>query len=191
MKGSGLGFEEVAAADTILVGWDGSVLAGDRPRHLEYPIHTEVLAARSDVNAVVHTHAHYAVAFGALGIPLRPISHDACFFGTEGVAHFTATGDLIVSPELGRSVAEALGVAGACFLVNHGVVVAGADVASATIGALLLERACRTQLTAMSAGGWATWSTEAETAAKHVNCYPPTLVAQAWEYCRRQGGEAT
>ena len=31
------------------------VLAGDGPRHSEYAIHTEIMAARPDVGGVVHT----------------------------------------------------------------------------------------------------------------------------------------
>lgn len=190
MKASGLGFEEVGPDDVVLVGWDGSVLAGAGRRHAEYPIHTEVLRARPDVGAVVHTHSRAAVALGALGVPLRPISHEANLFVPPDLARFTGTGDLILTAELGGRVAAALGDRNACLLVNHGVVTVGADVPEAVMTAVLLDRACATQLLAMSAGGWATWSTPEESLAKREHCYPPALIRGAWDYLVRRAGRA-
>jgi L-ribulose-5-phosphate 4-epimerase len=186
MKANGLGFEEVGPDDVILVGWDGEVLDGDRRRHAEYPIHTEVMRARPDVGAVVHTHSRPAVAFGALGVPLRAISHEANLFVPPDLARFTQTGDLILTAELGAGVAAALGHRNACMLVNHGVVTAGTDVPTAVVTAILLDRACATQLLAMSAGGWATWSTAEESLAKREHCYPPPLIKGAWDYLVRR-----
>src|SRR6185437_5896175 len=57
MKASGWGFEEVDASRIVLVSTEGEVLAGSGPRHIEYPIHTEIMAARPDVGSVVHTHS--------------------------------------------------------------------------------------------------------------------------------------
>src|ERR1700744_1927520 len=67
LKCSGWGFEEVTAERGGLVPPDGSLLDGTGPRHIEYPIHTEILAARPDVGAVVHTHSPAACEFAALG----------------------------------------------------------------------------------------------------------------------------
>ena len=80
MKASTFGFEEIGAEHVILVSWDGEVLEGDGRRHAEYPIHTELMRARPDVGSVVHTHAPWAVAFASTGQPLRPISHEATLF---------------------------------------------------------------------------------------------------------------
>jgi ribulose-5-phosphate 4-epimerase/fuculose-1-phosphate aldolase len=186
MKASGLGFEEVSPADVLLVSWDGEVLAGRGRRHAEYPIHTEVMRARPDVGSVIHTHSPSAVALGALGVPLRPISHEANLFVPPDLARFTTTGDLILTAELGQQVATALGDRNACMLVNHGIVVAAEDVQTATVTAYLLDRACRMQLTAMAAGGWATWSAPNESLAKREHCYPDPLLLGAWEYLVRR-----
>lgn len=185
MKASGLGFAEVAPDDVLLVSWDGEVLEGAGRRHAEYPIHTEVLRARADVGAVVHTHSPAAVALGAIGAPLRPISHEANYFVPPDVPRFTRTGDLVLTAELGRAVAAALGEQVAVLLVNHGVVVTGPDVPTAAVATVLLDRACRIQLTAMAAGGWATWSSPEESAAKREHCYPPALVQGAWDHLVR------
>lgn len=186
MKCSKIGFEEAGPDDVILVSWDGEVLVGDRPRHSEFPIHSEAILARPDVGAVVHTHAQTAVAFAALGVPLRPVSHEAVAFTPPDVPRFTQTSDLIVTRELGRAVAQTLGESNACFLVNHGVVVTGPDVPTAVVYAHFLERACSTQLLAMSAGGWATWTTPEESLDKRERCYTPELVHAAWDYLVRR-----
>jgi L-fuculose-phosphate aldolase len=121
---------------------------------------------------------------GVQPVPLWPISHEANVFVPPGLARFTATGDLILRADLGRQIAAALGDRNACMLVNHGIVVAAAaaDVQTATVTAYLLDRACRMQLTAMAAGGWATWSTPEESLAKREHCYPDPLLQGAWEY---------
>lgn len=186
MKASGLGFEEVGPEQVVLVSWDGDVLTGDGRRHAEYPIHTEVMRARDDVGSVIHTHSPAAVALGSLGVPLRPISHEANLFVPPDLARFSETGDLILTADLGRRVAAALEDRSACLLVNHGIVVAAPDVQTATVTAFLLDRACRMQLTAMAAGGWASWSSPEESLAKREHCYPDPLLRDAWDYLVRR-----
>jgi L-fuculose-phosphate aldolase len=186
MKAAALGFEEVGREQVLLVGSDGAVLEGDGRRHIEYPIHTEVMAARADVGAVVHTHAVHAVALAATANPLRPISHEGTLFVPPDIARFAKTADLIVTADLGRDVAEALGDRNALMLVNHGIVTAGPDVPTAVMTAVLLERACRIQLLALAAGGLATWSSDEEALAKRARCYSPEQLRQAWDYLARR-----
>ena len=186
MKAAGLGFDEVLDRDVILVDRAGVVLEGDGRRHIEFPIHTEILAARPDLGAVVHTHADNAVALAAAGEPLRPVSHAATLFVPPEVPRFTLTADLIRTPELGRAVAGTLGSQHAMFLVNHGLVTAGRDVPDAVVRAVLLERACAIQLTVRGHGGRPTWSSPDEALAKRESVYPPAARRQAWEYLVRR-----
>jgi ribulose-5-phosphate 4-epimerase/fuculose-1-phosphate aldolase len=186
MKRSGIGFEEVGPHDVLLVDRAGDVIEGSGRRHIEYPIHTEIMAARADVNSVVHTHAQHAVAFASLDTPLLPISHEGTLFVPPEVARFTETGDLIVSPELGQKLAQSLGERNALLLVNHGIVTVGPDVKTAVVTAILLERACRIQLQALAAGPIQNWSDDDEALAKRAHCYPPTLLHQAWDYLVRR-----
>jgi L-ribulose-5-phosphate 4-epimerase len=186
MKAATLGFEEVGPDDVLLVGWGGEVLEGAGRRHAEYPIHTEVMRARPDAASVVHTHAPNAVAFAATEQPLRPLSHEATLFVPPDVPRFTKTGDLILTSELGADVAATLGERPGVFLVHHGVVTCGADVPTAVMAAILLERACRAQLRAGAGGGARTWSSDVEALAKRDHCYPPQLLRQAWDYLARR-----
>jgi L-ribulose-5-phosphate 4-epimerase len=186
MKRSGIGFEEVTADDVLLIDPGGEVLEGSGRRHVEYPIHTEIMAARQDVKSVVHTHAPHAVAFASLDLPLLPVSHEGTLFVPPDIARFTSTGDLIVTRELGASVAGSLGARNALLLVNHGIVTVGPDVETAVLTAILLDRACRTQLEAMAAGTIKRWSDDDEALAKREHCYPPALLHQAWDYLVRR-----
>ena len=80
MKPAGIGLDEMTGDNIITVNIEGDKVGGSSPRHNEVFIHSEVLRARPDVQAVVHTHAIYAVVFSSLGKPLLPVSNDAAFF---------------------------------------------------------------------------------------------------------------
>jgi L-fuculose-phosphate aldolase len=184
MKASGWGFEEIIAERVALVTPDGEVAGGAGPRHLEYPIHTEIVAARPDVNSVVHTHAPALSAFASLDVELRPISHDAVIF-EQGLPRFGVTGALIADRDLGRALADELGDAPAILMPQHGAVTVGPDPATAVMYAVLLERACRTQLLAMAAGGPVRWSDPAEAAFKREQIWNPGQLNAGWQYLIR------
>lgn len=152
MKPATLGMEEIGADDLITVNFDGETVDGRWPRHIEVFIHTEVMRARPDVHAVVHTHPPHAIAFGALGRPLEPVSHDGAIF-CDGLPVFSETSDLITDSARGQSVARALGAHGALMLRNHGIVTAAATIEEAVMKAIFLERACEIQLLCESGGG--------------------------------------
>lgn len=186
MKASGWGFEEVDASRIVLVSPAGEVLAGGGPRHIEYPIHTEVMAARPDVGAVVHTHSPAACQFAALDTPLLPLDHAGSLFCYPAIPRFERTGGLIKTQELGRALAAALGEAIAVFLPQHGIVTVGPDLPAAIMTAVLLDRACRTQLTAMAAGEVRVWGDERDTVAKRADVWAPKQVQAGYEYLLRR-----
>lgn len=190
MKSSGWGFEEVDESRIVLVSPDGGVLRGTGRRHIEYPIHTEIMARRGDVGAVVHTHSDAANAFSALDVPLRPLSHAGSLFSYPDVPRFTLTGGLISTRELGQALAHALGPAPACLMPQHGLVATGKDLPAAVMTALLLDRACRTQLTAMAAGPLARWGSEEDTVAKRAEVWSDSQMQAGWEYLLRSAGLA-
>jgi ribulose-5-phosphate 4-epimerase/fuculose-1-phosphate aldolase len=186
MKSSGWGFEEVDADKIVLVSPDGEVLDGTGRRHIEYPIHTEIMDRRGDVGAVVHTHSDAANAFSALDVPVRPISHAGSLFSYPDVPRFTLTGGLIRNRKLGQALADALGAAPACLMPQHGLVAVGRDLPAAVMTAVLLDRACRTQLTAMAAGPLARWGSEEDTVAKRAEVWSGSQLMAGWEYLLRR-----
>ena len=188
MKCSGWGFEEIDASRIVLVSPDGEVLSGDGPRHIEYPIHTEIMAARPDVGAVVHTHSAAANAFSALDVPLVPLDHAGSLFCYPEIPRFTQTGGLIKNRSLGGALAAALGDAVACLLPQHGIVTVGPDTPAAIMAAVLLDRACRTQLTAMAAGPVRRWGDEEDTVAKRADVWSAKQLLAGYEYLLRKTG---
>jgi len=185
LKSAHWGLEEVTADRVHLVSGDGEVLDGSGPRHSEFPIHTEIMAARPDVGGVVHTHPPHAVALAATGQPLRPVSHAANYFVPPDIPRFTQTADLILTRDLGKALAAELADASAIFLVNHGIVTVGKDLQTATVAAVLLERACAQQMLTHAFGGWPTWSALDESLSKRGNIYADDPVRAVWDYLAR------
>ncbi|MER7847050.1 class II aldolase/adducin family protein [Kitasatospora sp. NPDC096077] len=192
MKASGWGLEEIDQDRVLLVSWDGERLAGgeglpDGGRvHLEYHIHTEVLRARPDAQVSLHTHSGTVNAFASLGEPLRPLSHDAVAFAEHGLPTFGATANLIRTPELGRALAADLGPARACLMPQHGLLTVGRDIAHAVMYAVLLERACGLQLTALAAGGPKRWTGHRESLEKDALVWSAGQIEAGWDYWVRR-----
>ena len=186
MKRSGLGLEEIEVSDLLLVDANGDVIEGEGPRHVEWPIHTEIMAARRDVNAVVHTHPPHSIALGAAATEMLPISHAGAFFVPPTIPRFTKTSELITSRELGHEVAAALGDARALHLVNHGIVTVGADLAEAVCGAVLFEKAAEQQLLTAAFGGAVRWSTDDEALAKRATIWSAGQREALWAYLKRR-----
>ncbi|MGY1815124.1 class II aldolase/adducin family protein [Blastococcus sp. SYSU D00820] len=149
----GLLFTE--ADDVHEVALDGAADTGYHSVPNELPIHTEVLRARPDVQAVVHVHPPAVVAADLAGLPLRPIvgayNIPAMRMAHEGVPVYPR-GVLINRPELGVDVARVLGDRSACVLRGHGIVATGDSVEQAVVRALNLDALARMTLQASSFG---------------------------------------
>lgn len=186
IKQSGIGLSEVTPDRVHLVSPEGDVIDGSGPRHIEFPIHTEILLARPDVGGVVHAHSPHATALAAAGVELRPVSHAATYFVPPSVPRFTKTSDLISDRDLGRALVDCLGDAPAVFLVNHGIVTVGPDLQTATFAALLLETAAEQMLRTLAYGGEPAWTEDAEALLKREHIYNAAAVHTAWDYLVRQ-----
>jgi ribulose-5-phosphate 4-epimerase/fuculose-1-phosphate aldolase len=180
LKGSNLGFDEVQPSDVILLSWDGEILEGTAGRHVEYPIHTEIMRARPDVNAVVHTHPLYSVSFAATDRPLLALSHEACHFVPPDIARFLQTGDLIRTPTLGEDLARCIADRNAVLIPHHGIVTVGSSLGTAVAAATHLERACQI---ALLAGEDAQPSSDEEALQKRERS--ERHLTMAWNYLAR------
>jgi L-fuculose-phosphate aldolase len=186
MKPLGPGLTETTRDDVVLVDREGQVLVGTGRRHVEYPIHTEVMAARPDVGAVVHSHPPHSIALAAAGESLMPVSHAGTLFVPPSIPRFTQTANLITTPELGGAVAEALGDHVALFLVNHGIVTVGPDLPTAVVRAVVLERACQQQMLVRTFGADLVASDDEESLAKRDTIWHERTVQLIWEHLVRQ-----
>lgn len=186
MKAAGWGFEEIGPQQVVLVSPGGEVVEGAGRRHIEYPIHTQMLASRADVGAVVHGHAAATAVFASLDIPLRALSHDAVPFLDPDIPRFTETGDLIRDDRLGAALASTVGATAGALIPGHGFVVVGPSLAVAVMRAVLLERACRNHLSALSAGGPVRWSSDVEIAEKRERVWAIDQYQAGYDYLVRQ-----
>jgi L-fuculose-phosphate aldolase len=185
LKRGNIGLEEVMEADFILIDFDGDVVDGDGIRHLEWPIHAEILEARPEINVVAHTHPFHATLLSATEVEVWPYTNEGVWF-ESGVRHFKLTSDLVNTPALGRELATALGRADAVLLKNHGVAFVGQSIKEATLAGVFLERAARVQLTlAASSFGYSHPGPD-EIHQKRQTIYPPRAVENFWQYYNRK-----
>ncbi|MFE0489209.1 aldolase [Streptomyces griseoaurantiacus] len=147
----GLGFDEITEDNLLLVDEDLQVLEGEGMANPANRFHSWIYRAREDVNCIVHTHSLHTAALAMLEVPLvvsqmdtTPLYDDCAFLKTwPGVP---------VGNEEGEIIAGALGDKRAILLAHHGQLVTGSTVEEACNLAMLIERAARLQLLAMSAG---------------------------------------
>jgi ribulose-5-phosphate 4-epimerase/fuculose-1-phosphate aldolase len=148
----GMSFGLIRASDLILVNHEGTVVEGDWPVNIAaFAIHSQIHAARPDVQAAAHTHSTYGRAFSTLGIKLDPLTQDSCaFFEDHGL--FDDYTGVVIDTEEGKRIAHALGEHKAAILRNHGLLTVGTSVDSAAWWYITMERTCQVQLQAMAAG---------------------------------------
>ncbi len=190
LKRGNLALSEVVGDDFILIDFDGNVLEGTGLRHLEWPLHAEIMRARPDVNVVGHSHSHAATVLGALDAELGPYNNHGVWFAEHGVPRFSETSHIITTVPLGQAVARTLGPAEAIMLRNHGVAFVGANVIDATLAGIFLEKAARFQLDIMSTGANFPLPSHEETVEKKNRIYPDKARRNYWMYFNRQLDQA-
>lgn len=148
----GLSFGLIRASDLILVNHEGVVVEGDWPVNIAaFAIHSQVHAARPDVQAAAHTHSVHGRAFSTLGKLLDPLTQDSCtFFEDHGL--FDDYTGVVIDTEEGKRIAHALGDYKAAILRNHGILTVGRSVDEAAWLYITMERTCQVQLLAEAAG---------------------------------------
>lgn len=182
MKAAGWGLEEITPESVQLISWQGEVLQGEGPRHIEYLIHTGVYRARPEVGSVVHAHSDTVNAWCAVGAPMQPLTHAGTLFSYPELPRFTETADLIRTEELGAALAAELAGAIGVLIPHHGFVMTGEDAAAAVMRAVLLERAARTLMLAEGAGEVSSWiGPERDSMG-----WPPVQLRAGWEYLVRR-----
>jgi ribulose-5-phosphate 4-epimerase/fuculose-1-phosphate aldolase len=150
IKRNRIGLGEVQGPDDfVLVDWDGRHIAGSGGRHSEWPIHSEILRARPDVNAVVHSHPFYTSVFSAASEPLQPYTLDADYF--IEIARHESEMALIATQEEGKALARSLGNDFAVLMSNHGVTFCGSTIEHAVCVGIFLEKACKAHLVGRAA----------------------------------------
>ncbi len=148
----GLHWSEARASELIVFDEQGRVLEGSGTLELSAqcihaPIH-RITGAR----VVLHTHQTWAMALNMLDDNrLLPASQTAAFFDGQIAYDDDYTG-VAATLEEGERLAGVMGARPIVFMKNHGVLVTGDNMAQAYRRLYRLERVCRNQILAMSAG---------------------------------------
>ena len=149
----GLSFRHMRVSDLILVNHDGEVVYGERPvNRAAFVLHAAIHHARPDVIAAAHTHSTYGKAFSSLGIPLAPLTQDACAFYNDHTVISEQGGAVVFEVDAGREFADAFPTGKAAIHQNHGLFTVGETVDAAAFWFITMERNCQAQLAAMAAG---------------------------------------
>lgn len=147
---SGLAYDILKPGDVVYVGDDGTPELGALKPSSEWRFHLAAYAARSEAQAVVHTHSlnatalacarkpipafHYMVALaGGNDIPLVPYAT----FGTDELAHHVASG---------------LKERSACLMANHGQIATGTSLEAALELAFEVEALAAQYIKVLSLG---------------------------------------
>jgi ribulose-5-phosphate 4-epimerase/fuculose-1-phosphate aldolase len=154
------GLAWTTADDVHLVTLDGEPgapgeLDGWTPPN-ELPLHTEVLRAHPDVQAVVHAHPPAVVAADLAGLGIRPIVGAFDMPGTKlaaGGVPVYPRGVLVRDRRLAAEMVQAMGDRPVVVLRGHGLTSSGGSVPEAVLRAVSVDQIARLSLTIASAGG--------------------------------------
>lgn len=102
----------------------------------ESKIHAAILAARPDVQAVVHCHAPQATILVNAELPFLPISTEAAFLARIGRIPFVMPG----TDALAQAIVNALAGGWAVLMQNHGLIVAARTLRRACDITQIIER---------------------------------------------------
>src|SRR5262245_2371860 len=185
LKRNRIGLGEVLGADDfVLVDWDGRQLAGSGGRHSEWPIHSEILRRRPEVQVVAHTHPFYACVFSASLDPLLPFTLDADYF--IEVPRHEADVALITTRDEGAALAHSLGDAPAVLMGNHGVTFCGASIEHAVCAGIFLEKACKAHVVGRASNINTSMPSRTVREKRNQQIMTPVHWEHSWNYfCRK------
>jgi len=146
---TGMAYEALHPEHIVQVFWDGTY-TGDVEPSSEWRFHRDILKARPDLNAVVHTHAKFATAISILGKDIPAIHYGIAAAGGNNVR--CAPYETFGTPELAARVVIALEGRRACLMAHHGVITSHATLAKAMTLAVTVEELAQQYLLCLPMG---------------------------------------
>lgn len=133
---SGAMLESLDPQTLVELDPEGAVLAGGKPTS-EWRIHVDVLAAKPEVNAVVHTHAPFCTVLACHSLEIPAFHYMVAAAGGDSVpcAPYATFG----TEDLSHGVVAALSDRRACLMAHHGMVAVGASLDLAVALAATVE----------------------------------------------------
>src|SRR6201996_5093501 len=133
-------YEEMEPEQIVHMELDGSFDPKQRTSS-EWRFHLDILRARPEVNAVVHTHPPYATILAIMGMEIPPIHYMIACVGGDNIrcAPYATFG----SQELSDHAVDALQDRMACLLAHHGMIAVGPSLTKAMWLAVEVETLAR------------------------------------------------
>ena len=180
----------VKASDIIENDLDSKPVAGPRSdEYQEVYMHGEILKARPDVMAVLHAHTPEILAFTESSATLRPVVNGGVFIGDGFPMHdirkFDPRENIIRTPELGKTVAMALGKSPGVLLKGHGIALTGSSLQDLVSRAYNLRMNAVIQQQAMALGGKITYLDGQPAAPAAAGAAAGGGYNRAWEYWKQ------
>jgi ribulose-5-phosphate 4-epimerase/fuculose-1-phosphate aldolase len=138
----GLWWDELTASDICTVDEDATVVAGRWDVTPAIHIHTELHRRRPDARVVVHNHPYHVSLIAALGVVPELVHQTGSLFLDDICVVQEYSGE-VDTADLAADLAVRIGDANTAILGNHGVIVCGPDLATATYRAASIDRVCR------------------------------------------------
>lgn len=122
---SGMDYDDMTWEDVCIIDEELNIIDSRRKISVASDMFTEILKARKDVGAVIHTHSRYATSFACIGEEIPVI--------TTTQANLCGGGVPVVRPihpgphtdDYLQNIVDTLGDGMACNLINHGPVCVG------------------------------------------------------------------
>lgn len=126
---SGMPYPDMVSDDCVEMQMDGKVRPGQHTPTSEWQLHRDILGARQDVTAIVHTHSLFCTTLSMLRRDIPAVHYMVVLAGSDAIpcAEYATFG----SAKLALNAVSALRGGNACLLANHGMVSLGTTLASA------------------------------------------------------------
>jgi L-fuculose-phosphate aldolase len=126
---SGMPYSELVPDDAVELRQDGAMRAGQRAPTTEWQLHRDILGARQDVQAIVHTHSLFCTTISCLRREIPAIHYMVVLAGADAIpcAEYATFG----SAQLALNAVTSLRGGNACLLANHGMVALGSSLPQA------------------------------------------------------------
>lgn len=146
---SGVPYDKLKPADIAVLSLDGTWRGPLRPSS-EWRFHRDILAARRDAQAVVHTHGPQATALACLRKAIPSFHYMVAVAGGDSIrcAPYATFGTQALSDR----ALTALKDRRACLLANHGLIAMGATIAAAFALAVEVEALAGMYLRTLAVG---------------------------------------
>lgn len=152
---SGVPYQQLEPEDIVamtLTGEYGSYTAsGVNLPSSEWRFHLDIMRARPDVGAIVHTHSLYATVLACARKDIPPVHYMIAAAGGPSIrcSRYATYG----TAELSQAALEAMEDRNCCILANHGMIATGPNLAKAQWLAVELETIAKQYYLTLCIGG--------------------------------------